>query len=71
MQQGKEVGINFKYIINNKQHQKSNTECGIYSLFMIANLLKETKTPHDFLTTIFTDKEMMEFRKIFFNKESV
>jgi hypothetical protein len=71
MQQGKEVGINFKYIINNKQHQKSNTECGIYSLFMIANLLKETKTPNDFLTTIFTDKEMMEFRKIFFNKESV
>jgi hypothetical protein len=38
---------------------------------MIANLLKETKTPNDFLTTIFTDKEMMEFRKIFFNKESV
>ena len=71
MKQGKEIGMNFKYIVNNKQHQKSNTECGIYSLFMIANLLKETKTPNDFLTSIFTDKEMTYFRQIFFNKESL
>ena len=71
MKQGKEIGINFKYIVNDKQHQKSNTECGIYSLFMISNLLKETKTPNDFLTSMFTDKEMTQFRKIFFNHESV
>jgi len=71
MKQGKEIGINFKYIVNDKQHQKSNTECGIYSLFMITNLLKETKTPNDFLTSMFTDKEMTQFRKIFFNHEPV
>ena len=71
MKQGKEIGINFKYIVNNKQHQKSNTECGIYSLFMITNLLKETKTPNDFLSSMFTDKEMTQFRQIFFNKESL
>jgi len=71
IKQGEDIGLNLKYIVNNKQHQKSNTECGIYSLFMIANLLKETKTPNDFLTTIFTDKEMTTFRQIFFNKESL
>ena len=71
MKQGKEIGMNFKYIVNDKQHQKSNTECGIYSLFMISNLLKETKTPNDFLSSIFTDKEMTQFRQIFFNKESL
>ena len=71
MKQGKEIGINFKYIVNDKQHQKSNTECGIYSLFMITNLLKETKTPNDFLSSMFTDKEMTQFRQIFFNKESL
>ena len=71
IKQGKEIGMNFKYIVNDKQHQKSNTECGIYSLFMISNLLKETKTPNDFLSSIFTDKEMTQFRQIFFNKESL
>jgi hypothetical protein len=71
MNQGKEIGMNFKYIVNDKQHQNSNTECGIYSLFMISNLLKETKTPNDFLSSIFTDKEMTQFRQIFFNKESL
>jgi hypothetical protein len=38
---------------------------------MIINLLKETRTPEDFLTTLFTDKEMERFRSIFFNKEEL
>ena len=68
---GKELGMHFKYIVNTKEHQKRDTECGIYSLFMITNLLKETRTPEDFLTTLFTDKEMERFRSIFFNHEEV
>jgi hypothetical protein len=71
MKQGKALGLDFKYIVNNKEHQKRNTECGIYSLFMIINLLKETRTPEDFLTTLFTDKEMERFRNIFFNSEEL
>jgi hypothetical protein len=38
---------------------------------MIINLLKETRTPEDFLTTLFTDKEMERFRSIFFNQEEL
>jgi hypothetical protein len=38
---------------------------------MITNLLKEIRTPEDFLTTLFTDKEMERFRSIFFNQEEV
>ena len=71
IKQGKELGMHFKYIVNTKEHQKRDTECGIYSLFMITNLLKETRTPEDFLTTLFTDKEMERFRGIFFNHEEV
>ena len=71
IKQGKDVGLHLKYIVNNKEHQKHNTECGMYSLFMIINLLKETRSPEDFLTTIFSDKEMERFRSIFFNKEEV
>jgi hypothetical protein len=52
IKQGKELGMHFKYTVNNKEHQKRDTECGIYSLFMITNLLKETRTPEDFLTTL-------------------
>lgn len=71
MKQGKALGLHLKYIVNDKEHQKRNTECGIYSLFMIINLLKETRTPKDFLTTLFTDKEMERFRSIFFNQEEL
>ena len=71
IKQGKALGLHFKYVVNTKEHQKRNTECGMYSLFMIINLLKETRTPEDFLTTLFTDKEMERFRSIFFNKEEL
>jgi hypothetical protein len=71
IKQGKALGLHFKYVVNTKEHQKRNTECGMYSLFMIINLLKETRTPEDFLTTLFTDKEMERFRSIFFNHEEV
>jgi Ulp1 family protease len=71
IKQGKALGLNFKYVVNDKEHQKRNTECGIYSLFMIINLLKETRTPEDFLTMLFTDKEMERFRSIFFNQEEL
>ena len=71
IKQGKDIDLHFKYIVNNKEHQKHNTECGMYSLFMIINLLKETRSPEDFLTTVFSDKEMERFRHVFFNKEEV
>ena len=69
IEQGKVVGIDFRYIENKKSHQKKPTECGVYSLFMIINLLKETKKPEDFLTDTFPDEEMQRFRNQYFNSE--
>ena len=68
-QQAKSVGINLRYIQNNKHHQKKPTECGMYSLFMIINLLRENMKPEDFITDIFPDEEMQKFRHRYFNKD--
>lgn len=38
-EQGKELGINFKYIRNKKEHQRGDSECGMYSLFFIITFL--------------------------------
>jgi hypothetical protein len=39
--QGKECRIKFKVFRNLVDHQKENTECGMYSLFMIITMLTE------------------------------
>jgi hypothetical protein len=68
-EQGKAVGIDFRYIENNKHHQKKPTECGMYSLFMIINLLRDVKKPEDFIVDTFPDEEMQKFRKLYFNSD--
>ena len=69
IQQGNTENIKFQYIQNNKQHQKKDTECGVYSLFMIINILTGTLKPNDFITENFPDKEMEKFRKLYFNHD--
>jgi hypothetical protein len=68
-QQGKTLGINFRYIENKKHHQKKPTECGMYALFMIINLLRETMKPEEFIVDIFPDEQMEKFRKLYFNQD--
>ena len=67
--QGRTMGIKFKYFENRKQHQKRNTECGMYSLFMIVNLIEETRTPEEFMRgDRIPDSHMLEFRNEYFNR---
>lgn len=69
MQQGRSLGIKFKYHENRKQHQKRNTECGMYALFMIVNLIEGTRSPQDFMKGVrIPDSHMLEFRKEYFNR---
>jgi len=39
IRQGKEIGIRFKYHQNKHEHQQTDTECGMYSLFFIITFL--------------------------------
>lgn len=53
-----------------KQHQRGGTECGMYSLYFIINILKGTVEPSFFNTKTITDKDVELFRKILFNPAS-
>ena len=63
--QAKSLNIDLKEIINKTTHQSSNTECGMYVLYIIISLLKNKECPN--FTERIPDKEMEKLRKIFFN----
>jgi len=55
-----------KVIENSKEHQRKNTECGIYSIYFLTSLL-ENKKPEYFINERITDDEMFSLRNKFFN----
>lgn len=66
--QGKDININLKFHENSPiQHQKENTECGIYSLYFIIEMLTENKKPEYFKKVSISDKEMENYRHKYFN----
>lgn len=70
-EQGRKLNINLKYIENHPvEHQQENTECGIYSIYMITSILENTKKVEDFTSKNkkpITDDEMFNLRKKYFN----
>lgn len=72
IKQGSEMKppIHFKYDTNNGiQHQKGNTECGMYSLYFIVHMLKDKLSKNYMKTHNLSDKYISNFRKIYFNDE--
>lgn len=68
IKQAKNMGINMKFIQNHpKEHQKTQTECGIYVLYMIIELLKDNKTPEYFQKENIPDSKMEKLRQVYFN----
>ena len=65
--QGKILKINFKVLINKKNHQKENSECGMYSLHTIIGLLENYHDINFYLNNNIPDKNMEKLRKIYFN----
>jgi hypothetical protein len=64
--QAKELNRNLKYYRNSTEHQASDSECGMYVLFVIIQLLQNKMTPEMFKKRI-PDKYMEDLRKVFFN----
>lgn len=54
-----------------KEHQQGETECGVYCLYMITELLTGRKKYSDFKENTITDKEMEQFRQVFFDHSSI
>ena len=68
--QANSMNLDLKIMDNyNFQHQKSETECGMYSLYFIIQLLMDTKTPEYFNTHKVPDPEVFKLRRVFFNEE--
>jgi len=66
--QGAKNNIKFKFDSNKGfEHQLKNTECGIYCLYFIIQLLRNKKEPTFFKKTIIRDDVMQKFRNIYFN----
>jgi len=69
-QQGLQVNINFKFYENHPyEHQKGDTECGIYTLYFISEILQGKKDYKFFTSQRITDDDMEKYRKIFFNED--
>lgn len=63
-------GIKLKYDLNAPFiHQESNTECGMYSLYLIITLLKDIHEYMFFKTTKITDQLMDNLRDKYFNSD--
>lgn len=68
MAQGKALNIDFTFDQNYpNEHQFSTTECGMYSLYFIINMLEDKLTPEFLKTQRITDEKMMAFRPKYFN----
>tara|TARA_Y100001935_G_scaffold208345_1_gene177854 strand:- start:1118 stop:2014 length:897 start_codon:yes stop_codon:yes gene_type:complete len=68
VEQGREIGFEMKPLINKRAHQKGDTECGMYSLYMIITLLENKHTPNYFMTHRISDAEMEKMRHVYFNQ---
>jgi hypothetical protein len=65
--QGTEINIDFTTYFNRKEHQYSNTECGMYSLYFLNQMITTNKSPREFNSKRIPDKDVEELRKIYFN----
>ena len=65
MEQGIDEGIQFTYFYNDIQHQYGNTECGIYSIHFLTEMLKG-KPFKEYINQKIDDKKMFRFRNKFF-----
>lgn len=66
--QGKSLGIEFKFDQNYpKQHQYGDSECGMYSIYFIVNMLTGKLNPETLKKKRISDSKMVKYRDIFFN----
>jgi len=69
IKQGKSSSINFQFDQNYPvEHQYGNTECGMYALYFIVQMIEDKLTKDYLKTHIIKDKYIEKFRKIYFNE---
>jgi len=64
--QSSKIGKKYDFIINNIRHQYSRSECGMYCLFFIINMIKDV--PFSRFNKKVSDKYMRQLRNKYFNE---
>jgi hypothetical protein len=74
VEQGRQLRspIQFAFYENRNRHQRGNTECGMYALYFLIQLLKDNsaKNVEFFRDGHLPDKQVEAFRRIYFNLPS-
>jgi hypothetical protein len=65
-EQGKELGFEIKYEYNMTRHQYQNSECGVYSIYFITQLLEGKKSFNNINTTRIKDEYVNSKRKYYY-----
>lgn len=65
--QAKSLNINLVFRTNEVEHQKSNTECGMYSIYFIIEMLKDFKNLETFMNGNISDNVVFKKRDEYFN----
>jgi hypothetical protein len=69
IEQASQMNIDMTFNQNHpKEHQEGDTECGVYTLYFITELLKENKTYEYFNKHKITDEAVHIYRKVYFNE---
>ena len=70
IEQGNKINLNLKYYDNKGLvHQKKDGQCGMYTLYFIAELLQENKEPEFFKDQRVPDELMRDYRIKYYNSE--
>ena len=67
--QGNNLDLKFKVYKNKLKHQRKNSECGMYCLFVLIQLLQDKITPEKLISKRIADEDMEKLRKKYYNQE--
>jgi len=65
-EQGKELGMEIKYEYNQIRHQYENSECGVYSIYFITQLLEGKKSFNNINNNRINDEFVNSKRKYYY-----
>lgn len=65
--QAKAINIDLKFYTNVTEHQKGDTECGMYSIYFITEMLDDFKNLDKFLKGRIDDKTVFKLRDVYYN----
>lgn len=67
----KELDIKPELIISTRRHQYGDSECGMYCIYFIHNMIKDADFNKKFLKKKVSDKYVNRLRKVYFNNPSL